>query len=252
MAQLLGPGRLDLINARAIIQGQTWTLPLRLLINALPAPTFAVSTPYVVGNYVSPTVPTGFTYLVVTAGTAGASEPTWTTVLGGRVTSGGAVFMAISSQRLLDTTGYTARMKVKDETTGSTQISATTSNGQIVVGYEPNKWVVNTAYALGQQVVPTILNGYVYEVVAAGTSHASTQPTWPTTIGATVTDGTVTWRNVSTDVGVYNLYVGLTAAATAALTDWGYGYYDLEIVDLSSYVTRILAGTAVLSPEITT
>lgn len=251
MTQILGPGRLDLTGDRAIIQGQTWTLPLRLLVNALPAPTFAASTPYVVGNYVSPTVSTGFTYLVVIAGTP-VSEPTWPTVLGGRVTQNTTTFMAIGSQRLLDTTGYDARLKVKNTVGGTTYVDATVSNGQIVVGYEPTKWAINTAYSLGNQRVPTTLNGYVYEVVAAGTSHASTEPTWPTTSGAVVTDGTVTWRNVSTDVGVYNMYVGLTAAVTAALTDWGYGVFDIEIVDTSSYVTRILEGSAVLSREVTT
>lgn len=254
MAQILGPGRLDLVDDRAIIQGSTWTLPLRLLVNALPAPKFAASAPYVVGNYVSPSVSTGYTYLVVVAGTSGASEPTWPTVLGGRVANGAGalVFMAVSSQRLLDTTGYDARMKVKDDVGGTTYLDISVTSGQIVVGYEPNKWVAATAYALGQQVVPTVLNGYVYECVAAGTSHATTQPTWPTTDGAIVTDGTVTWRNVSSDSGVYNLYIGLTAAFTAGLTSFGQGRYDIEIVDLSSYVTRIIEGVCVLSEEITT
>lgn len=55
-------------------------------------------------------------------------------------------------------------------------------------------WVANTAYTLGQSVEPTVQNGLRYEVTTAGTSHASTQPTWPTTpVGATVSDGTVTW-----------------------------------------------------------
>ena len=54
-------------------------------------------------------------------------------------------------------------------------------------------WVANTAYALGDIVVPTTLNGYWYECTTAGTSHATTEPTWPTTVGGTVTDGTVTW-----------------------------------------------------------
>jgi len=56
-------------------------------------------------------------------------------------------------------------------------------------------WATGTAYALGVFVVPTagLENGFRYECTTAGTSHATTQPTWPTTEGATVTDGTVVW-----------------------------------------------------------
>lgn len=43
-------------------------------------------------------------------------------------------------------------------------------------------------------VVPTVDNGHAYRVLVAGTSHASTEPTWPTGDGATVTDNTVTWQ----------------------------------------------------------
>lgn len=50
----------------------------------------------------------------------------------------------------------------------------------------------STAYSLGQLRRPGTSNGYVYQCVAAGTSGAS-EPTWPTTVGLTVTDGTATW-----------------------------------------------------------
>lgn len=42
-------------------------------------------------------------------------------------------------------------------------------------------------------VVPTVSNGYYYKCTVAGTTAASPEPTWPTSIGGTVTDGTVTW-----------------------------------------------------------
>jgi len=53
-------------------------------------------------------------------------------------------------------------------------------------------WVASTAYSAGDEVEPTTANGFVYVCTTAGTSDAS-EPTWPTTVGDTVTDGTVVW-----------------------------------------------------------
>lgn len=53
-------------------------------------------------------------------------------------------------------------------------------------------WTAATAYSLGAIIEPTSSNGYVYICTTAGTSAASTQPTWPTTVGSTVADGTGT------------------------------------------------------------
>jgi hypothetical protein len=55
-----------------------------------------------------------------------------------------------------------------------------------------NTWAATTAYALGAQVKPTVSNGLYYVCIVAGTS-GSTQPTWPTTLNATIVDGTCTW-----------------------------------------------------------
>jgi hypothetical protein len=53
-------------------------------------------------------------------------------------------------------------------------------------------WAGSAAWAINRTVTPTARNGYAYRVTTAGTSGAS-EPTWPTTIGQTVSDGTVTW-----------------------------------------------------------
>lgn len=57
---------------------------------------------------------------------------------------------------------------------------------------EISEWEVEEPYSLGAYAEPTVLNGYCYEATAGGTSGAA-EPEWPTTIGETVVDGTVTW-----------------------------------------------------------
>lgn len=55
-------------------------------------------------------------------------------------------------------------------------------------------WEEQRAYAKNDRIVPAgKLTGYAYKCTVAGTSGV-TEPTWPTTVGATVTDGGVTWQ----------------------------------------------------------
>lgn len=71
-------------------------------------------------------------------------------------------------------------------------------------------WQANHAYSLGARCVCTVAYGtaaaraFVYEVTTAGTSHATTQPTWPTTVGNTVSDGGVTWTCRSPGDGTWD------------------------------------------------
>lgn len=60
-------------------------------------------------------------------------------------------------------------------------------------GSELGTWHKSTAYALNAYVVPSAPNGHQYKCTVAGTSHASTEPVWPTGAGATVVDGAITW-----------------------------------------------------------
>jgi hypothetical protein len=61
----------------------------------------------------------------------------------------------------------------------------------------PSAWVTGTVYALNALVRPTVANGRYYRATTGGTS-GGVQPTWPTTFGNTVNDGSVVW----TDQGV--------------------------------------------------
>jgi hypothetical protein len=63
--------------------------------------------------------------------------------------------------------------------------------------YAVTKWAVATAIAAGamrrQNAVPTVNNERVFVCIVAGTTHATTEPTWVLTRGAKTTDNTVTW-----------------------------------------------------------
>lgn len=61
--------------------------------------------------------------------------------------------------------------------------------------FPPSTWTASTAYASGAYVLPTVANHYYYVANPGGTSGAS-QPTWPTSVGASVSDGSVTWTCV--------------------------------------------------------
>ncbi len=54
-------------------------------------------------------------------------------------------------------------------------------------------WAASTAYKVGDIVRPTTGNGYVYRCFVAGTTGAS-EPTWSTTKGDNVADGTAEWE----------------------------------------------------------
>lgn len=79
-------------------------------------------------------------------------------------------------------------------------------------------WEVATAYEAGDCVQPTTPNGLRYRCTADGTSHASVEPTWPTSgIGSTVTDGTTTWelqsaKHETTEIKLALTEGGLTTA----------------------------------------
>lgn len=78
-------------------------------------------------------------------------------------------------------------------------------------------WVTLTAYTLGQTRIPTVGNTFRYEVTTAGTSGAS-EPTWPTSIGSYVTDGSVVWRCVSKVHPATEIKLALTEGGLSSAT----------------------------------
>jgi prepilin-type N-terminal cleavage/methylation domain-containing protein len=77
-------------------------------------------------------------------------------------------------------------------------------------------WAASTAYTAGQLVRPTntATAPYLFRVTAAGT-NGTTEPTWPTTLNATVTNGGVTFQNIGTiDFSLGKLSVNLPVDLT--------------------------------------
>ncbi len=82
-------------------------------------------------------------------------------------------------------------------------------------------WKPNTTYYPFQYVRPTIDNGFQYAAVDGGTS-GSTEPTWPTTINATVNDGTIQWTTVPVDARIPFVLGTLEDGTPAVFMDTAY------------------------------
>jgi len=98
---------------------------------------------------------------------------------------------------------------------------------------DPGAWTANTAYSL--DTIKRRRNGtqagYFFKVTSAGTTHSTTEPTWPTTEGGTVSDGGVTW----------------TAVKAITVVDWGSNSTDC-VLNADTEVARkdcVVDGSAV-------
>lgn len=102
------------------------------------------------------------------------------------------------------------------------------------VGRTASDWAATTVYAVGARVKATATPTHIFVCTVAGTSGGSA-PTWPTTVDATVTDGTVTWRvetlitlventDYTVDLDLARVYVLPTARVSAYGSEWTFGY----------------------------
>lgn len=116
-----------------------------------------------------------------------------------------------------------------DETAATRKVEATSNPGVDNITLTPTyilpEWDNATAYSLGDLAEPVTPNGFKYKITTAGTSGAS-EPTWPTTIGATVIDGTCVWECLSarhpiTEIKLATSEAGLTSATGGASLNIG-------------------------------
>lgn len=126
---------------------------------------------------------------------------------------------------MLTTSSYTPsaahskRSDITNEVTGTNYTTGGTSVTPIVgtttaANSWATTWATGTAYVVGDVVRPTSGNGHLFKCIIAGTSHATTEPTWTTTAGQVNTDNTVTWAEAGISITVFTA----TAASWASST----------------------------------
>ena len=98
-------------------------------------------------------------------------------------------------------------------------------------------WAASTAFAVGdiRRASVTQNSGLVFKCTTAGTS-ASSEPTWPTDIGSTVTDNTAVWTAIS------SVYADLSGLALNAIIELFELHYD-NTLHGSTDILRFHAGS---------
>lgn len=101
----------------------------------------------------------------------------------------------------------------------------------------PSVWLASTAYSVGDLVRPAtdIGTGFYFRATVAGTTGAN-EPFWPTVIGNTTIDGTVTWMAVTILSGDFQ-----TSSPSAIIE-----LFELQLIPAihgSSEIYRFHAGT---------
>jgi lambda family phage minor tail protein L len=97
-------------------------------------------------------------------------------------------------------------------------------------------WAASTGFAVGdvRRATTSQNSGLVFECTTAGTSGSS-EPSWPTDIGSTITDNTVVWTAIS------SVYADLSAISPSAIIELFELHYDSTLHG-SSDILRFHSG----------
>lgn len=102
-------------------------------------------------------------------------------------------------------------------------------------------WPASTAYTAATTAIvsPTTGNNFYYECTTSGTT-GTTEPTWPTTVGNTVTDGTVVWTCRSPTITIVS---GNTGAQSIDCTGFTRTIAGSGAITVSGSVTLVTGMT---------
>lgn len=113
---------------------------------------------------------------------------------GAAITHANPLFLANRIAHPSVTSALPSRVRAGQPFLGYLYVAAEYSNGDTYHSYldVDTTWQAAEAVTVGTFRQPVTANGYRYECTIGGTTGAF-EPTWPTTVGATVADGSVTW-----------------------------------------------------------
>ena len=101
----------------------------------------------------------------------------------------------------------------KNNTKGKISLTVDTIKAALTAEFSTNygTWAASTSYSEGDIKIPTSRNGHRYRVKTGGTSGSS-EPSWPTSEGATVADNEVEWEEYGGEHGDLEQWAGTPAA----------------------------------------
>jgi hypothetical protein len=110
-------------------------------------------------------------------------------------------------------------------------------------------WAALTAFTAATTAIvsPTIGNNFYYECTTSGTTGA-VEPTWPTTVGNTVTDGTVVWTCRSPTI---TIAAGNTGAQSITCTGFTGAIAGTAAITVAGSVTLVAGMTYTYSGTLT-
>lgn len=148
-------------------------------------------------------------------------------------------------------------------TNSNAVLKTTTNPGVNTIYLTPTdilpEWSASTSIALGASVQPTTANTYRYECTTAGTTATGEPASWPTTLGATVSDANVVWtcrskKHEETEIKLATTATGLGAAGAGSALGLGTslsgGATNATQVHIRVTNAVITTGTNATTPEI--